>query len=759
MHTVEDYLAKVQIDKILYINKIPLEKVVLSEIPKMNPLTLKYKQFWVEETRKCIDGFWVEHNKEWKYVPGMLYFYGTHWHILLNEKGGISKTKKIARPLIRDLEWIKFYLLMEARGFSGFSEDEEYTCHREIALPEDERTIEFMGKGCYNSKGQLKKYIPAREYLYKYFTKPLGKPLYENMAQNVVDLESRGGGKSYTMSGISGGNFTFDGAQDFEEYWNKRKTDDCLSSETLIGAIDSKYSGDLIKKIKLGLESFVGEFSLGDKVIPAPFSKSYTGQWESGKTIIQEVEKKVGGQWKRTGTRSKIQHRTFMDNEFAANGTRGSINILDEVGFMYNLKETLVQMKECTADGALKFGVIWMCGTGGDMEGGSTGAVMSVFYDPKTYDCISFEDYYENSGKEIGFFIPAWMTLNQFKDELGNTNYKSAIQYLLNVRAKLAKGKDRSAYDGELCQRPILPSEVFLISGGNILPTGMLKDVLSQLETSNDPNDEGVLGHMRVGVDGKAEFVLDVEGKLRDCDWPVKKGDDHTGAIRVFEPPTENMGFGYYLAGNDPYDQDKAPNSVSLGSLLIMKRACPGISPYDAIVAEYTARPETAREYYEQCRLLLLWYNTIGSCLYENEKIGIKTYLENLNHLYLLAPTPSILKSNQTSNVNRGIGQHMSTKVKDEAEIMLRDWLIAPSGEGKLNLHRIKSKPLLRELINYNKLGNFDRVIALMLCIIQMTQMHKVVVEVTEEAVEEDPFFTRPLFYNNNSVKFIGNNF
>ena len=157
--------------------------------------------------------------------------------------------------------------------------------------------------------------------------------------------------------------------------------------------------------------------------------------------------------------------------------------------------------------------------------------------------------------------------------------------------------------------------------------------------------------------------------------------------------------------------------------------------------------------------ILLLWYNTIGSCLYENEKIGVKTYLENLNHLYLLAPTPSILKSNQTSNVNRGIGQHMSTKVKDEAEIMLRDWLIAPSGEGKLNLHRIKSKPLLRELINYNKLGNFDRVIALMLCVIQMTQMHKVVVEVTEEAVEEDPFFTRPLFYNNNSVKFIGNNF
>ena len=31
------------------------------------------------------------------------------------------------------------------------------------------------------------------------------------------------------------------------------------------------------------------------------------------------------------------------------------------------------------------------------------------------------------------------------------------------------------------------PSEVFLISGGNILPTGMLKEVLTNLETSNNP--------------------------------------------------------------------------------------------------------------------------------------------------------------------------------------------------------------------------------------------------------------------------------
>ena len=226
MHTVEDYLAKVQVDRVLYINKIPLGKIIPKDIPVLNPMTLKYRQYWEEEIRKCIDGFWVEHKGEYKYVPGVLYYYGTHWHILLKDKEGISKTKKIARPLVRDLEWIKFYLLMEARGFSGFTDDDEYSCHRELNLPEEERTKEFLGKGCYNKKGQLKTYVPAREYLWKYHTKPLGKPLYENMAQNIVDLESRGGGKSYTMSGVVGHNFGFSGAQDFDEFWKLRKTKD-----------------------------------------------------------------------------------------------------------------------------------------------------------------------------------------------------------------------------------------------------------------------------------------------------------------------------------------------------------------------------------------------------------------------------------------------------------------------------------------------------------------------------------------------------
>lgn len=762
MHTVEDYLAKVNLENVLYINKIPLNKIVPDKVQHLNPKTLKYRTYWTEEVEKCIDGFWVEHEGEHKYIPGVLYFYGTHWHILLNQKLSKSKTKTIARPYIRDLEWIKTYLYIEARGFSGFEDDDEYTCHREVAKPEDERVEVFLKPSCYNKKGELKKYVPAREYLWKYHDKPLGKALFDNDALNVADLESRGTGKSYTMSGLAGHNFLFDGAQDFLEFWGKRQTKEKLSSETLIGAIDSKYSDDLVKKVKLGLESLEGEYVLGKKTYPSPLSKVYSGQWNAGKTIIQEVEIKTGGQWKKVGSRSKFQHRSFMDNPFAANGTRASFNILDEVGFMGNLQEALVQMKECTADSASKFGTIWMTGTGGDMDGGATMAVMAVFYDPDTNDCVSFEDNYEGTNKQMGFFVPAWMGLNQFKDDLGNTDYKAAIHYLLTVRAKLAKGKDKKAYNGELSQRPIIPSEVFLISGGNILPVGKLKEQLDFMETTTEPKYVGVFGDMYVDAAGTIKFRPDLDGKLQDNDWPVKKQSDHTGGIRIWEQPCENPGYGYYLAGNDPYDQDKAPTSVSLGSFLIMKRASPGISPHDMIVAEYTARPETAKDFYHQGMLLLKHYNTVGTCLYENEKIGVKTYLENNNALWLLAPTPTIMKSNSKSETNRQLGQHMSTPVKEECEIFLRDWLIAPAGDNKQNYQHIYSKPLLKELINYNKTGNFDRVIALMLCVVQLTQMHKVKASDKKKEAESDPFFERPLFggtfETQNFAEMIGSN-
>ena len=752
---------------ILYENKIPIDKVkVATKVPRMNPLGVKYKRWWRTQKRRCIEGYWAEHEGLWKFVSGPTYTYVNFWRIKLTEKTARSKIKTLGIPFLRDLEWLRGFVYEEARGFSGFKDDDEYTCFAlmqeidPVKDPEDFEmrlmeygNVELIKSTLINSRGEYKKFISARDYLYKHFDRSLGKPLYYNMAFNVVDMESRGGGKSYWKSLIIGHNFIFDGATDYDDYLAAKQEDSPLTSESLVGAIEAKYSDDLIGKIKLGLNNLPGSETIGDAVYPSPFSKKYYGSWESGKHITAGYDKKVGGVWKTVGSESKVQHRSFNSNHKAANGTRPNVSVIDEVGFMNNLIASLGQMKEAAADGTVKQGVVWMTGTGGDMEGGSTEQVKSVFYSPETFDCLCFDDEFEGYQSKIGLFIPAFMTLNQFKDELGNTNYIAAVAYLERVRAKLKKSvKNKISYESETVQRPLVHSEVFLLANNSILPTVDLKEHMDDMLTmQNNPGIKGQEGWMKLEA---GLPVFRVDSSYYPADYPVNAKDDNTGAVVVWDYPDPKAAYGWYVAGNDPYDFDVAPNSASLGSVVVMQRGTAFNGGHDRVVAEYTGRPNLAGDFYEQVRRLLIWYGG-ALCLYENEKQQIKDHFKKNYSLHLLAYTPGVMKSNETSKTARVriYGQHMSTPVKKECEIYLREWLLTPIGDGKLQLHTIKSIPMLKELISYNEKGNFDRVIALMLAIIQLIQTRSLIIEdSTEDKKDEnDPldFFKRVHFKSN----------
>lgn len=276
---------------------------LLKEIPSLHPSSEEYLLFWRREKRRCIEGHWVSG----KWMPGNLYFYINYWTILLN-KTAHSKTKIPGKPFLRDLEWEFFYNWLEARGFSGF-EDDAYTCNR-------------------NFKDQ-DNYIPASEYLRKIHTKNLGKPLFENEAMNFLMMGSRGFGKSYSVAGgIIGHEFVFDGMKSYDpEYIGSPP-----STEIVVGAGDAKYSGDILKKTQFGLDNLPGGIEIGDKFYPSPFSKQYGGSWYSGKEVIAQYKKKLGGTWKILGSKSKIKHRTFKDNAFAANGTRPAVMVMEEIG-------------------------------------------------------------------------------------------------------------------------------------------------------------------------------------------------------------------------------------------------------------------------------------------------------------------------------------------------------------------------------------------------------------------------------------------
>ena len=254
------------------------------------------------------------------------------------------------------------------------------------------------------------------------------------------------------------------------------------------------------------------------------------------------------------------------------------------------------------------------------------------------------------------------------------------------------------------------------------------------------------------GEHAKLEWRPDVKNNLTPCGYRMKKTEDTQGCIQIWEHPQYVNGVvpsGLYLAGSDPYDQDQSTTS-SLGSTFIYKTFLDANGLCEMPVAEYTARPRTAEEHHENVRKLLMYYNAID--LYENERNSLKMHFSHKHSLYLLAKTPSILKATEGSKVERTFGIHMTEGIKDELEIYTRDWLLQDAGNGKLNLHKIYSIPLLEELINYNRIGNFDRVIAYMLVICnRLSNYNMKVSSIQENKIIEDAFLKRAItggFFN-----------
>jgi intein/homing endonuclease len=357
-----------------YKNKIPVNKFII-DIPKINPLSSQYEKFWIHLMKKHqIEGKWVEYNNEWKWMPGVIFQYVNLWSIERKKATGSSKGKVVGKPSLRDIEWIKGYVYTVARGFSGFLDDDVYSCHKALLLENPLDVLAYKGieerNSVYNSKKELKIYKDPLEYLYEYKGTCLGKPLYHNDAKNVVDIECRNIGKSFISANFAAHNFLTDGIVDFDD-WLSNKDSITFTTQTLIAAIDSKYSGGVISKIKLGLDFLPGKMQIGDRIYPAPLSKKFKGSWECGKEVIAKYDAKVGGQWVTKGSGSGFIHRSFNDNPFAANGTRYGFGVIDEIGFMSNLEPTLGQLHECTTVDGYKYGTIWMTGTGGDMDGGS----------------------------------------------------------------------------------------------------------------------------------------------------------------------------------------------------------------------------------------------------------------------------------------------------------------------------------------------------------------------------------------------------
>lgn len=470
--------------------------------------------------------------------------------------------------------------------------------------------------------------------------------------------------------------------------------------------------------------------------------------WTKRRQLIDKVDHKKASYYEyqgdipiEKGYKSQIIAVTFKDNPDAARGKDASLILLEEGGKFNNLKSSFLATKPTVEDGIYTTGTIIVFGTGGDMEGGTID-FEDMFNDPQTYGFKSFKNIWDDNpqeGKMCGFFVPDFKNKPGFIDKDGNSLETQAKAFEESIREdKKRTAKDKKALDKHITEYPFCPKEAFLQLKGNIFPAADLLRRLALLEGS-PTFKAGERNGILVENGGRIEFQETSDVKPI-YNYPLKQGDAPEGCITIFEMPVEDgdglVPFNVYIAGIDPYDHDKS-GTGSLGSCLIMNRLT------NRIVAEYTGRPQSAKHFYENVKRLLIFYN--AKALYENEKKGIFDYFENHSAAYLLADEPKLIRDIvQRTEVSRKKGIHMSKPIKDYGETLILQWLLDPN-EDSTNLGKIRSIPLIKELIAYNEDANCDRAMALM-CLLYYNQeliKHKATETNTWTRYADRSFFTK----------------
>lgn len=456
-------------------------------------------------------------------------------------------------------------------------------------------------------------------------------------------------------------------------------------------------------------------------------------------------QENVNGVKTEVGYKSEIIG-VSVDDPSKVRGKRGQLILYEEAGTFKNLLKAYQISRPSVETGNKTFGIIIVYGTGGEESLADAMGLEELFFNPEGYRIQPVSNIWSegNQGKS-GFFVPVWANMQgHFDESTGISNKESALKYHEDEYAKILKNaKDSKAairYKAENC---VTPEDAVLRVTGSIFPTNYLKQRLAELQSNQSNEDAEYVGEL-VYVDDKVTFKVNKD-KIPIRNFPTGT-DKPEGAVTIWELPVTNsdgiIPYGVYIAGTDPYADDES-GTDSLGSTFVMNVLT------NRIVAEYTGRPATAKEYYENVLRLLKFYN--AQCNYEQNVKGMFAYFEQKNSLYYLADTPRILRDMDIQKVqgggNKSKGTTATEGVNKYARELIKGWMLdtAYGCDNKTNLYTIKSVPLLKEAIYWNKEGNFDRISSLGMLLILKEDRAKFADDLTKpvKTINDDPFFDK----------------
>ena len=568
--------------------------------------------------------------------------------------------------------------------------------------------------------------------------------LYNNFegGQHMAELASRGKGKSYSLASILNHIFVVGENKDAHEK---------------VKGIVTAYQKEYLTKDGV-LNKFVdmANFCATNTQFPRKRLKNSLQEmtWTMGyKDMELDIER---------GTQNTVLGVSSKDDESKLRGKRAAKILIEEFGTFPRLVDLYNVLLPSVQDGDIIFGQIYMLGTAGDNESDFAGA-QEIMYNPRGYNMYALPNVFDkyNQGKPyFVFFFPGYVNRKGCYNEDGVSDIiKALIEILMNRYRVKYNSTDPNTIIKTIAEVPITPAEAIVKTGVNMFPVADLTERIGQLDSNPTEYNDVYVGDLVFGKDGQVEYKPTSAQPIRD--FP-HKDNKIEGAIEIFQMPEidKNTNKPYndrYILGADPYDDDES-NTMSLGSIFVLDLWT------DRIVAEYTGRPSFADDYYEICRKLCLFYN--GRLNYEYNKKGLFSHFSTRNSLYLLTDVLDFLKEKQMMKDgigNKSKGTNASPAINAYARSRLRSWLLSPvpviqtiDGESKEvmvpRLFTVRNRALLKELINYNSEGNFDRISAMgMLMLLREDKMIKYQGNVGRDRQEnaensydgEDPFFKR----------------
>lgn len=568
--------------------------------------------------------------------------------------------------------------------------------------------------------------------------------LYNNFdgGQHMAELASRGKGKSYSLASILNHIFV---VGENEEAHDKVK------------GIVTAYQKEYLTKDGV-LNKFVdmANFCATNTQFPRKRLKNSLQEmtWIMGyKDVELDIER---------GTQNTVLGVSSKDDESKLRGKRAAKILIEEFGTFPRLVDLYNVLLPSVQEGDIVFGQIYMLGTAGDNESDFAGA-QEIMYNPKGYNMYAIPNVYDkfNQGKPyFVFFFPGYVNRKGCYNEDGVSDViKALIEILMNRYRVKYNSTNPNTIIKTIAEVPITPAEAIVKTGVNMFPVADLTERLGQLDANPTEYDDVYVGDLVFNKEGQVEYKPTSAQPIRD--FP-HKDNKIEGAIELYQMPEidKNTGKPFndrYILGADPYDDDES-NTMSLGSIFVLDLWT------DRIVAEYTGRPLYADDYYEICRKLCLFYN--GRLNYEYNKKGLFSHFSTRNSLYLLTDVLDFLKEKQMMKEgygNKSKGTNASPAINAYARSRLRSWLLSPvpimqtiDGEEKEvlvpRLFTVRNRALLKELINYNSEGNFDRISAMgMLMLLREDRMIRYQGDVSKEKQEKanssydgnDPFFKR----------------